>query len=162
MHKQKNSKMKNQDFTLTLWLDQSPKEVFKAINNVRGWWSEEIEGGTSKLNDEFNYHFKDVHLCKMKLIEVITDKKVVWLVLDNHFNFIKDQSEWKGNKINFELSEKDNKTELRFTQQGLVAQYECFDVCSNAWTDYLRNSLVKLITTGKGNPNKKETTIGHS
>ena len=49
------------DFTTTLLVDQNPKEVFNAINNVRGWWSEEIEGGTDKLNDEFNYHYEDVH-----------------------------------------------------------------------------------------------------
>jgi hypothetical protein len=27
---------------------QTPEEAFTAINNVRGWWSEEIEGGTEK------------------------------------------------------------------------------------------------------------------
>ena len=32
----------------------------------------------------------------MKLIEVVPNKKVVWLVLDNHFNFTEDQSEWRA------------------------------------------------------------------
>ena len=108
-------------------VDQTPKEVFNAINNVRGWWSEEIEGGTDKLNDEFDYHYEDVHSCKMKLIEVIPDKKVVWLVLDNYFNFTKDKSEWKDTKIIFEISKKDNKTQLHFTHQGLVPEYECYE-----------------------------------
>jgi hypothetical protein len=30
-------------------VDQTPEEVFNAINNPRGWWSEEIEGNTNKL-----------------------------------------------------------------------------------------------------------------
>ena len=148
--------MQNQDFTITLVVDQTPEEVFNAINNIRGWWSEEIEGSTNKVNDEFTYHYKDVHISKMKLIEVIPDKKVVWLVMDNHFNFIKDQSEWKGNKIIFEITEKGDKTQLQFTQLGLVPEYECYDICRDAWSNYINNSLRSLITTGKGQPNPKD------
>jgi len=147
----------NQDFSTGFLVDETPKEAFNAINNVRGWWSEEIEGNTDKLNDEFIYHYKDAHRCKMKLIEIIPDKKVVWLVMDNYFNFTKDKSEWKGTKIIFEISKQDKKTQIRFTHLGLVPEYECFDICSNAWTDYINNSLRGLITTGKGKPNKKES-----
>jgi hypothetical protein len=148
--------MSKSDFTNTLLVDNSPVEVFNAINNVRGWWSKEIEGSTDKLNEEFSYHYKDVHYCKIKIIEIIPDKKIVWLVLDNHFNFTKDTSEWKDTKITFDIAKKENKTQLRFTHLGLVPQYECYDICSTAWTDYLDNSLSSLIATGKGHPNKKE------
>src|SRR5208337_5648062 len=34
--------MKNQGFTASFTVDQSPEEVFKAVNNVRGWWSGEV------------------------------------------------------------------------------------------------------------------------
>jgi hypothetical protein len=149
--------MSTSDFSTTLLVDQTPKEAFHAINNVRGWWSEEIEGGTEKLHDEFTYHYQDVHRCKIKLIEVVPDKKVVWLVKDNYFNFTKDKSEWKGTKIIFEISKKDNKTQIRFTHLGLVPEYECYDICYNAWTQYIQKSLSSLITTGKGQPNQKET-----
>lgn len=148
--------MDTKNFTTTLLVDQTPEEVYNAVNNVSGWWSEEIEGGTTKLNDEFTYHFKDVHICKMRLIEVIPDKKVVWLVMDNHFDFTKDKSEWINNKIVFEITEKHNKTQLQFTQLGLVPEYECYDICRDAWTHYIQDSLRGLITTGKGLPNPKE------
>ena len=147
--------MQNQNFTTALVVDQTPEEIFNAINNPRGWWSEEIEGSTEKLNDEFTYHYKDVHISKMKLIEVIPHKKVVWLVLDNHFKFTKDTSEWKDNKIIFEITEKDNQTQLQFTQLGLVPVYECYDICKDAWSNYIHNSLRNLIITGKGQPNGK-------
>lgn len=145
--------MENQSFTTTLLVDQTPEAVFNAVTNPRGWWSEEIAGGTAKLNDEFNYHFQDIHLSKMKLTEVVPNKKVVWLVMDNQFNFTKDKSEWTGNKIVFEITQKDNKTQLQFTHQGLVPAYECYDACSNGWTHYIGKSLLDLITTGKGQPN---------
>jgi hypothetical protein len=148
--------MENKDFNLTILVDQSPKEVFNAITNVRAWWSEEIEGSTAELNDEFTYHYKDMHNCKMKLIEVIPDKKVVWHVLDNYFSFTQDKSEWKNTKVNFEITKKDDKTQLRFTHLGLVPDYECYDACSNGWTQYVQHSLISLLTTGKGQPNASE------
>ena len=82
--------MNTQDFTTTLLVDQTPQEAFNAINNVRGWWSEEIEGPTEKLNDVFKYHYEDVHRCQIKLIGSIPAKKVVWLVMENYFKFTKD------------------------------------------------------------------------
>jgi hypothetical protein len=104
--------MNNQNFTTTLLVGQTPEEVFNAINNSRGWWSEEIEGSTDKLNEEFTYHYEDVHRCKMKIIELIPNKKVVWHVLDNYFNFTQDNTEWNDTKIIFEISEKDKKTQI--------------------------------------------------
>ena len=112
--------MNDQDFTTSFTVDQTPEEAFAAITNPRGWWSEAIEGSTDKLDDEFTYLNEDVHHCKMRLTEVIPGKKVVWFVLDNYFNFTEDKSEWKGTEITFEVSEKGNQTEIRFTHLGLV------------------------------------------
>jgi hypothetical protein len=148
--------MKNQNYSICFAVDQSPEQVFNAINNVRGWWSEEIEGGTDTLGAEFKYHYKDVHRCKMKITEFVLGQKVVWVVLDNYFNFTEDKTEWKGTKVIFEVSKIDDKTQLRFTHEGLVPEYECFNVCSNAWGSYINGSLRSLITTGKGQPNQKE------
>ena len=148
--------MATSDFTTTIVVEQTPKEVFNAINNVRGWWSENIEGGTEKLNDEFIYSFRDDHRCQIKLTEVIRDKKVVWHVMDNYFSFTKDKAEWTGTNIEFEITEKGNRTQLRFTHRGLVPEFECYKICFNAWTSYITDSLRKLITAGKGDPNPKE------
>jgi hypothetical protein len=150
--------MENQNFTTSFLVDESPSEVFNAITNVRGWWSEEIEGNTAKVNDEFTYRYMDVHNCKMKLVEVVPEQKVVWHVLDNYFSFTKDKSEWKDTKISFEISKQNDKTKLDFTHTGLVPEYECYDACSNGWTHYVKNSLLNLISTGKGEPNTSQVT----
>jgi ketosteroid isomerase-like protein len=148
--------MSNQSFTVTIVTDKSPTDAFNAITNVRGWWSEEIEGGTAKLNDEFNYHYQDVHRCKVKLTEVVPGKRVVWLVLDNYFSFTTDKKEWTDTKIIFDISTKDNKTQIHFTHEGLVPVYECYNACVGGWTQYIQNSLLSLINTGKGQPNANE------
>lgn len=148
--------MTNQNLTTAFTVDQSPEEAFAAINNVRGWWSGEIEGGTDNLGDVFTYRYRDVHFSKQKIAEFIPGKKVVWLVLDSYLSFIKDKSEWNGTKIVFEIAEKGDKTEVRFTHMGLVPDHECYGACSNAWGSYINGSLRSLIATGKGQPNEKE------
>jgi len=149
----KIQKMKNKHFTTTILVDQSPLEVFNAINNVRGWWSEGIEGNTSKLNDEFTFQVKDVHYTKHKLTEVVPGEKVVWLTTDSIISFVKDKSEWTGTKIIFDITRAGDKTKLVFTHEGLVPDVECYDACSPAWTEYVQHSLFNLITTGIGDPN---------
>ena len=166
--------MQNQDFTTTILVEQPPKKIFDAINTPRAWWSEEIEGGTDKLNDEFDYHFEDIHRCRLKVIEMVPDQKVVWHVLDNYFKpgifheaahplpagqLAGDKAEWTDTKIIFEISKQENKTQLRFTHLGLVPGYECFEACVNGWTHYIRQSLLALITTGKGQPNSTGTPM---
>jgi len=144
--------MNNNDFTTSFLVDKSPKEVFEAINNVRGWWKEDLTGGTNDLNDEFSVHFGDVHYSRHKLTEVVPDTKVVWLTTDSSLSFVEDKGEWIGSTITFDITPKDNQTEVRFTQQGLTPSMECYNNCSGAWGWYMQNSLKELIETGKGQP----------
>jgi hypothetical protein len=145
-----------QDFTTTIQVDQTPMEAFNAINDVRGWWPGEIEGNSKKLNDEFIYRYKKFHYSKQKLVEIIPGKKIEWLVTDSSLNFVENKSEWTGTKIIFEISEKNGKTQIRFTHEGLVPDYECFDSCSNAWSDIIKNGLRNLISKGKGEASLEE------
>ncbi|MBS1508327.1 MAG: SRPBCC domain-containing protein [Bacteroidetes bacterium] len=146
--------MSKKDFTLTFYVNQSPREVFNAITNVRGWWSEALEGNSAALHDEFVYRHGDIHYSKHRLTEVVQDQKVVWLTLDSKLTFAKKQDEWNGTQMVFAITRAD-KTKLEITHQGLVPDFECFENCSKGWTYYLQNSLLPLITSGKGNPDKK-------
>jgi hypothetical protein len=142
--------MTDQDFTTVLSVEQTPAEVFAAINDVRGWWAGDIEGSTTKLGDEFTYRYGDVHYSKQKITESVPGSKVVWHVLDANLAFATDTREWKGTDVTFEVTKKGDKTEVRFTHVGLVPDYECFQQCSNAWGFFVNSSLRSLITTGKG------------
>jgi len=148
--------MDHPSFTAAFTTDKSPDEAFAAINNVRGWWSEDIRGGTEKVGDIFNYRFRDIHRSTIKITASVPGMKVAWHVLDHYFSFTKDPTEWKGTNIIFEISKKDGRTEVRMTHVGLVPEDECYEVCSAGWTTYFNGSLRSLIATGKGQPNAGE------
>jgi hypothetical protein len=142
--------LSNQDYTTSFLVDQSPEEVFKSINNVRGWWDGEIQGTTDKVGSVFAYRYGDFHNSRQKVTELIPGQKVAWIVIKGGPKFTKDKTEWKGTRIVFEISDKGNQTEVRFTHQGLVPRLECYDSCTDAWGPLIRDSLRSLIMTGKG------------
>ena len=145
--------MKKRSFTTTISVDQTPNEAFAAINNVRGWWSGEIEGPTGELGGEFTYRYEDVHYSKQRVTELSAGKRVVWLVLDSYLGFIEDKREWNGTRVTFDIARKGDKTEVRFTHAGLDPAQQCYGACSKAWGSYIQSSLRSLIATGKGQPN---------
>ncbi len=145
--------MDDKNYTTTITVNASPEAVFAAINNVRGWWSDDIEGNTAMLGDVWFYHARDLHRCTLKVIEWIPGQRVAWRVLDNHFSFTADKTEWIGTTIAFDIEPVGAGARLTFTHVGLVPDYECYDVCHDAWGTYVRGSLKNLITSGNGQPN---------
>ncbi len=146
--------MSNQiDLTITFEVKQSPDEVFNAINNVRGWWSGNIEGSTDILGEEWTYRYQDIHYSKQKITKLVTNKNVTWHIIDSYISFVKDKQEWTGTDIVFDISNGDDKTLLTFTHLGLVPSIACYDKCAPVWDYYINESLFKLITTGTGVPN---------
>jgi hypothetical protein len=149
-------KVNDKDFTTTMTVDKSPIEVFDAVNNVRGWWSGEIDGSTDKLGALFTYNYKDLHRSTQKITELVPGKKVAWRVVDSRLDFVRDKTEWNGTDIVFKIARKGDKTELSFTHVGLVPSLECYEDCRDGWNFYINNSLKRLIKAGKGQPIRKE------
>jgi len=144
----KNQGSKPADFNTTFSVDQTPQEVFDAINDVRGWWTGEIEGSTDQLGAEFTYSYKDLHRTTQKITELVPGKKIVWHVTSSYIGFVEDKAEWDGTDIVFEIAKAGDKTEVRFTHVGL-GPHECYDRCSSAWSFFVTESLPKRIATGK-------------
>ena len=144
--------MSTNNYTATILVDQSPDQVFNAINHVRGWWSGEIDGATDTMGAEFTYTVPGVHFSKQKITELVPGNKIVWKVVEANLGFVKNKSEWKDTSISFDISRKGDKTQIRFTHVGLAPGYECYQDCSNAWGFLINGKLKNMITSGEHQP----------
>lgn len=139
-----------ESFTTSFVVDKSPREAFDAINNVRAWWTGEIEGRSEKIGDEFTFRYQDLHRSRQRVVESVPGVQVAWLVTDAHLAFADDPAEWVGTRIFFDISKESGKTRLRFTHVGLSPECDCYEACHDGWTFYVQRSLRSLILTGKG------------
>jgi hypothetical protein len=97
-------KMKNRSFAATIEVAKAAQEVFTSITDVSQWWTNDFEGSSGSLNEEFVIHHPGQHYSKQKLVEAVPKKKVVWLVTDSTLYWLqKDHHEWTGTKMIFEI-----------------------------------------------------------
>ena len=142
--------MGNKNYAATIEVAQSPEEVFKHLTEVWKWWSKDYEGRSAKLNDEFVICHPDKHYSKQQLVEVVPNKKIVWLVTDSTLSWLeKDKHEWTNSRMIFEISTHGDKTVLNFTHEGLVPEKECYAACERGWNMVIKDWLFNYITTGK-------------
>ncbi len=144
--------MKDTNFTATIKVLRSPGDVFKAITeDVAKWWGgPDLAGSSTHLNDEFIIHHPGAHYSKQKLVEVIPNKKIVWLVTESTLHWLqKDKHEWQNTKMIFEISAEDDKTILHFTHEGLVPAKECYPLCHQGWNTVIKDYLFHYIADGR-------------
>jgi hypothetical protein len=148
--------MKEKNYQTSISVNAGSEEAFNAINNICGWWSTDFEGSAGKQDDVFTVRFGDTFIT-MKVIELIPYSKIVWRVVDSWKHWMKsNNTEWIGTSLMFDIAGAEDKTSVQFTHIGLVPVLDCFDVCADAWSGYITNSLRNLINTGKGQPTQKE------
>lgn len=143
--------MTNKSFTTTIEVEKPASVVFNCIKEVTNWWNkEDFEGNSSNPGDEFIINHSGQHYSKQKLVEVIPNKKIVWLVTESNLPWLKkEKHEWTNTKMIFEINAKDNMTTLHFTHEGLTPEKECFDMCGKGWTIVIRDWLIYFIIHGK-------------
>ena len=143
--------MKKQDYTVTITANATAQEAFNSINNVAGWWTMAFEGSSENLNDVFTVRFGETFIT-IRVIELVPCQKTGWQVIDCYKHWLKDKKEWLNTKMSWEISEVNNEMQISFTHIGLVPGIECYNGCEKAWNFYVKESLFKLLTEGKGVP----------
>lgn len=143
--------MTNDGYTFSYDVPQSPQAVYDAITDVRGWWSQRIDGSTDQLG-EFIYSVPEIHRTRARITDLVPGERVVWHVLENWFAFAPDEDEWAGTDIRFDIEPAGTGARLTFTHVGLTPDLDCFEGCSLAWSNHALSSLRDLITTGSGAP----------
>lgn len=141
--------MQNKSYTAIIEVTKSAEDVFNCIKDVSKWWSKDFEGNSAKLNDEFVINHPGAHYSKQKLVEVIPNKKIVWLVTESTLNWLQDKQEWTNTRMIFDLTTNGDKTLLHFTHEGLVPEKECYARCVQGWDMVIKDWLFNYITTGK-------------
>ena len=136
--------MAKQNFKYRFSSSKNTGEVFSHLVDPKNWWiglfGETIEEKGSGINSEFSFRAGNgVHYSHQKLVELVTDKKIVWLVTESNLSFLKNANEWAGTKICFDIDRVGDTTEITFTHDGLIPQIECYGSCSSAWSQYLQN-----------------------
>ena len=148
-----------ESFTATIETSKSPQEVFNCLTEVTKWWSNDFEGYSSQLNDEFVIYHPNQHYSKQKLVEVVLNKKIVWLVTDSTLYWLeKNMHEWSNTKMIFEISNTADKTILHFIHEGLVPEMECYTMCEKGWTMIIKSWLLHFLTNGTPSPEMTKAT----
>ncbi len=146
--------MEKQDYTVSITVAATPQQAFEAINDVAGWWTKAFEGDSEKPEDVFTVRFGETYITS-SVVELIPFKKITWLVTDCNKHWLKNKKEWNGTRMDWSISDGEDGTTITFTHIGLVPGIECYNGCEGAWNSYIKESLFKLLSEGKGKPELK-------
>jgi len=126
-------------------------------SRINEWWSDDFEGSASRISDRFTVRFGETFKV-FQVEELSSDQKVVWSCADAYINYseLKNKKEWIGTRVSWDILAGDKSTKLMLTHFGLTPTLECYMICEKGWIQFM-DSLKKLVTEGKGLPQKKLT-----
>jgi hypothetical protein len=143
--------MKNQNYQISIKVNADTKTAAENINNVAGWWTQNVEGSLNKVNDVFTVHFGETFVT-FKITELHPGRNIVWLVTDSNVQELKDKQEWTNTTVDWQIAADNDSTNIIMTHVGLTPAVECYEMCEKGWDFFTGKSLLKLINEGKGLP----------
>ena len=144
--------MEQNDYHSIITVNTEISAAFESIQKRVGeWWTPNLEGSSEKAGDEFTVYFGDTYVV-FKITELAPTSKIVWQVTDCYLSWLHDKHEWTGTTLIWEFERDEPTTQISLTHKGLVPKAECYDSCVKGWNFFLKKSLYKLLTEGKGMP----------
>jgi len=145
--------MNQQDYTTTIQSRASVRDTIEAIDRVGAWWTTSFQGAAQKPGDTFNVRFGETFV-NFTIVEH-TATRIVWHVTESRLPWLKDETEWTGTDVIWDVAVAGGETQVQMTHKGLVPQVECFENCKKGWNVYVGESLRKLLAEGQGSPDGK-------
>ena len=143
--------MEQNNYHSSITVNVPAAEAYAGIANVSGWWAKSFKGSALHTGDKFRVEFGTTSV-DFEIAEAIPGKKCVWHVSDCHLPWLKDQNEWTGTEVLWELTPQGNATRIDMTHIGLVPEVECYEACEKGWNGHVTGSLLKLLNEGVGEP----------
>ena len=141
-----NKNYKEVNYSVEIELSMTPNDVFNHLINLSKWWPEEFVGESIKLNSEFAFRTGETHYSKNKVVEFVPDKRVVWLVTESKRK--SGNYDWTGTKFIFEITPDGDKTQLKFTYDGVVLKDESerlIQICDMTIKEMFNNFIANGI-----------------
>ncbi len=143
-----------EDYRKTITINGSAEGIFHALTKaIPLWWTEMFEGCAFREEGVFTVRFGERIFKTIKVKDISNHSKIVWSVEDSLIGIpaLKNQTEWIGTTILWEINTKPDFTEVELTHVGLHQSIECYTICSLGWRQFT-DSLKLFVETGEGNP----------
>ena len=144
------------NYTHSIEVKTTADKAYKALTSqIPLWWTEMFEGSSANVDDVFTIRFGSSIHKTMRVKELVPDSKVIWYVEDSLIALpeLKNQTEWIGTTIVWEIEQKEEITRIKVIHIGLNPEVECYEICTGGWVQFV-NSLKLFLETGKGSPYK--------
>lgn len=136
------------NYTTQVLIKRGSEAVFEAISfQLENWWGHQDQPAT-KEGIVFKVSWGEPWY-QFKVISFAENEEMIWECIDanqiiNGLDGV--QKEWVGTKVHWKLTRIDeNHTRLDFEHEGLTPDFICFNVCSQAWSDFLQQHLVRYL-----------------
>lgn len=146
-----------ENYTHVMEVNATADKVYHALTHeIPLWWTEMFEGSSSQVGGVFTIRFGDQIHKTMRIKKLTDNAEIVWLVEDSLIALpeLKNQTEWIGTTIVWEIEQKNTITQVKLTHIGLNPDIECYEICAGGWQQFL-GSLKKFLETGSGTPYRK-------